>query len=395
MAANFGVNVTRSSSAARLIKIESSTPIGAVVSIALDESNEELINSLRAEPLRFFASAETALKEFAGYEGSILRVLNGINEQNAKSPLILSFVVISPTQAQQNPEDFYGEEEIKTKVSEALLKIPSSQALFGYNPNLIIAPFFSHDLDIGSQMQSIAQKLNAHAIIDLNCESESDAITKAFSYGSERVLLCDPYVKVWDNLKNTHSFEPLSARVAGLIAYVDGEEEYGFSNSHSNRVLNGVSGTKRIVEFQAGQECEADRLRSQNITTIIRYSGFRIWGNNTTSMDSIWRDFTRVRVFDRIAEAALEGLFWAIDRRADELKAAKDSVEQMLLSLKGAKVLVDYEVSWNDELNTPANITAGKFYLDVKTMNTPIVKRLEVNFDYTDKFSKMLIKMIS
>lgn len=129
MAANFGVNVTRSSSAVRLIKIESSTPIGAVVSIALDESNEELINSFRAEPLRFFASAETALKEFAGYEGSILRVLSGINEQNAKSPLILSFVVISLTQAQQNPEDFYGEEEIKTKVSEALLKISSSQAL--------------------------------------------------------------------------------------------------------------------------------------------------------------------------------------------------------------------------------------------------------------------------
>lgn len=187
----------------------------------------------------------------------------------------------------------------------------------------------------------------------------------------------------------------ISARIAGLIAYVDGEEEYGFSNSHSNRVLNGISGTKRIVEFEAGEECEADRIRNQNITTIIRYQGFRTWGNHTTSVDSIWQDFTRVRVFDRIAEAALEGLFWAIDRRADELKAAKDSVEQMLLALKGAKVLVDYEVSWNEELNTAANITAGKFYLDVQLMNTPIVKRLEINFNYTDKYADTLIKMIS
>lgn len=106
------------------------------------------------------------------------------------------------------------------------------------------------------------------------------------------------------------------------------------------------------------------------------------------------RFYTCARV-DRIAEAALEGLFWAIDRRADELKAAKDSVEQMLLALKGAKVLVDYEVSWNEELNTAANITAGKFYLDVQLMNTPIVKRLEINFNYTDKYADTLIKMIS
>ncbi|WP_300764351.1 phage tail sheath subtilisin-like domain-containing protein [Helicobacter sp. UBA3407] len=396
MANVFGVNTTRSSSAARPIQIASTTPIGAVVSIALDlQSDAELIASFEAEPLRFFGSAEEALKEFSKYEGTIHRVLDGINDQNAKCPLILSFVVITLGEAQESPESFYGEAGIKTRILEAIGRFRKAYALFGYKPNLIIAPYFSHDLDISAEMQSVAERLSAHAIIDLNCESEAEAVEKVKSYGSERVMVCDPYVKVWDTLKNAESFEPMSARVAGLIAYTDGEQEYGFSNSHSNRVLNGVSGAKRLVDFEAGQDCEADRVRGQNITTLIRYDGFRVWGNHTTSIDSVWEDFTRVRVFDRIAEAALEGLFWAIDRRADELKAAKDSVEQMLLALKGAKVLVDYEVSWNEELNTAANITAGKFYLDVQLMNTPIVKRLEINFNYTDKYADTLIKMIS
>lgn len=395
MASQFGVNTTRSSTAARNLKIQSTTPIGVVASVACEGVEVDLIESYKQEPLRFFSSVEDALEEFKGREGTILRVLDGINDQNVRAPIILSLVVITREEAQQSPERFYENEQLKSNVIAGIESFKRAYMLFGYKPNLIVAPYFSHDLDVSTQMQSTATRLSAMAIVDLNCESEQEAVEKVKTYGSERVMVCDPYVKVWDTLKNTESFEPMSARVAGLIAYTDGEQEYGFSNSHSNRVLNGVSGAKRLVDFEAGQDCEADRVRGHNITTLIRYDGFRVWGNHTTSIDSVWEDFTRVRVFDRIAEAALEGLFWAIDRRADELKAAKDSVEQMLLALKGARVLVDYAVSWDEERNTPANITAGKFYLKVDTMNTPIVKRLEVNFNYTDRYADTLIKLIS
>lgn len=395
MASQFGVNTTRSSTAARNLKIQSTTPIGAVVSVACEGVEVDLIESYKQEPLRFFSSVEDALEEFKGREGTILRVLDGINDQNVRAPIILSLVVITREEAQQSPERFYESAQLKSNVIAGIESFKKAYILFGYKPNLIVAPYFSYDLDVSTQMQSTATRLSAMAIVDLNCESEQEAVEKVKSYGSERVMVCDPYVKVWDTLKNAESFEPMSARVAGLIAYTDGEQEYGFSNSHSNRVLNGVSGAKRLVDFEAGQDCEADRVRGHNITTLIRYDGFRVWGNHTTSIDSVWEDFTRVRVFDRIAEAALEGLFWAIDRRADELKAAKDSVEQMLLALKGARVLVDYAVSWDEERNTPANITAGKFYLKVDTMNTPIVKRLEVNFNYTDRYADTLIKLIS
>lgn len=396
MSSQFGVNTIIAAHAARPINIESNTTIGAVVSVALDEvQNAELKKEIEAKALMFFSSIQEAQEKFAKFEGTINRVLNGISDQNVKSPLVLGVVTIGLEEANEIAENFYENPEIKTKIIEKLNLLRQSKMLFDVKPNLIIAPFFSHDSDVSAAMQSIAIYLKGHAIVDLNATSESDAATKAESFGSERVLLCDPYVKVWDMLKNAESYEPMSARVAGLIAYSDGESEYGFADSFSNRVLGGISGAKRSIEFEAGEDCEADRLRAKNITTLIRYDGFRVWGNNTTSSDSIWQDFTRVRVFDRIALATLEGIFWAIDRKADVLKSAKDSVEQMLLGLKGAKVLVGYEVSWDSELNTAANITAGKFYLKAEMMNTPIVKRIEVSFNYSDKWAETLLKEIS
>ena len=396
MASQFGINTIITANAARPIGIESSTTIGAVVSVALDEvQNAELKREIETSPLMFFSSIQEAQNKFAKYEGTINRVLNGIGQQNVKSPLVLGVVAIELQEANEIAENFYENPEIKTKIIEKINLFKQSKMFFDVKPNLIIAPFFSHDSDVSATMQSVATYLKGHAIIDLNATSESDATTKAESFGSERVLLCDPYVKVWDMLKNTESYEPMSARVAGLIAYSDGVSEYGFADSFSNQVLEGISGAKRNIEFEAGEDCEADRLRTKNITTLIRYDGFRVWGNNTTSIDSIWQDFTRVRVFDRVALATLEGIFWAIDRKADVLKSAKDSIEQMLLGLKGAKVLVGYEVSWDSELNTPSNITAGKFYLKVSMMNTPIVKRIEVSFNYNDKWAETLLKEIS
>jgi phage tail sheath protein FI len=92
---------------------------------------------------------------------------------------------------------------------------------------------------------------------------------------------------------------------------------------------------------------------------------------------------------------ALEGVFFAIDRRADELIYAKQSVEGMLNALKGAGVLLGFNVYWDKEQNTKENITAGKFYLAAEIQDTPIVKRLEINFAYADKWGDVLIEAIS
>ncbi|PZT47146.1 phage tail protein, partial [Helicobacter valdiviensis] len=96
----------------------------------------------------------------------------------------------------------------------------------------------------------------------------------------------------------------------------------------------------------------------------------------------------------RVALAGQKASFKAIDKKASELYFIKLSVEEMLRNLKGAKVLVGYEVEWDEERNTPSNISAGKFYLQVKMMNNPIVKQLTLDFKYSDEWASDLMGMI-
>lgn len=402
MASQFGVNTITSVNAARPIRINSSTPIGVVGTVLLPAtsagmSQEHIIiyDKIKAEEPLFFGSADKALEFFGGLEGTIRESLDGIADQNVSCPIIIKCVELETTHIGKTPESFYDDLTLKSKIITAIDSLKSVAGIVGYKPNLIVALRFSHDLDVSTEMTSVAGRLLAMAIVDLNASSESEAVQLAGNFGTNRVLLCDPYVKVWDTLTNQTVMQPLSARRVGLIAWTDAQWEYGFADSHSNRVVNGISGTARAIEFNAGQDCEADRLRTKGIGTVIRYNGFRIWGGETTDIDPIWQDHTRVRVFDRVCEAALDGLFWAIDRRADTLKSVKDSVEQMLLALKGSKVLIGFNVYWDNEKNTKANITAGKFYLIAEMQNMPIVKRLEVNFSYVDRYGDVLIKMIS
>jgi len=400
MASNFGVNTITTVNAARPIRINSSTPIGIAASVLLDASVEAeaaILEKLNADDgMLYYGSPDEALEDFKENLGTVRNALDGIADQNVNAPVVLSLVQIDQTQYDAGaPEDTYGDPAVKSAIITAVGNLRKSGAKFGVKPNLIIAPFFSHDLDINAEMKSVADALLATGIVDLNAEDEADVNTQVDNYGTKRLLLCDPYVKVWDTVADAAAYEPSSGRIAGMIARTDSEVEYGWADSFSNRVVNGISGSKRDIEFTPGQECEADRLRTKAVTTLIRYNGFRAWGGETTDIDPIWQDLTRVRVFDRVCEAALDGLFWAIDRRADILKSAKDSVEQMLLALKGSSVLLGFNVYWDPEKNTRANITAGKFYMVAEMQNMPIVKRLEVNFSYVDKYADVLIKQIS
>lgn len=402
MASQYGVNTVTSANAARPIRVQSSTPIGVVGTVLLPANtdtmsveNKKVYEKIKANEPLFFGSADKALEFFEDMEGTIRESLDGIADQNVSGPVIINAVELELSHSGKTAEDFYDDLTLKSKIIKAIGELKGVAAEVGYKPNLIVALRFSHDLAVSTEMQSVAQRLLAMSIVDLKSDDESEAVLAVGSFGTSRVLLCDPYVKVWDTFTNSEILQPLSARRAGLIAWTDAQWEYGFADSHSNRVINGITGTARTIEFNAGQDCEADRLRTKAIGTVIRYNGFRMWGGETTDIDPIWQDHTRVRVFDRISEAALDGLFWAIDRRADILKSVKDSVEEMLLALRGAKVALGFNVYWDLERNTSANITAGKFYLIAEFQNMPIVKRLEVNFSYVDRYGDVLIKLIS
>ena len=56
--------------------------------------------------------------------------------------------------------------------------------------------------------------------------------------------------------------------------------------------------------------------------------------------------------------------------------------------------MLGYELSWSEK-NTLANITDGKFYLDVRMQNNPVVKQLTLDFIYVDKYGETLINELN
>ncbi|WP_315510110.1 phage tail protein [Campylobacter showae] len=382
MAAKFGVNVTISAEAARPIAVESTTPIGIA-------GYEEVLEN----GLHFYMTTAKALEALeAKYKakkdanqtfkkGSIYRALKGIEDQAVNTQIILSVFT------KDNDEDT--NDEI-TECKSAVAELTKAKSRFGYNPNLIIAPEFSHEDAIKGEIEKVATRLKATGIVDLKAQDAAAAIVKMGDFGTRRLVAAYPNVKVWDDETNAYVYEGQSARIAGMIAHTDGASEFGYSDSYSNRVMIGVSGTEIDVDFELGETCTADELRAAKISTVIRESGFRAWGGETSDQDTIWKDLARVRVFDRISQACQKGVLFAIDKKADQLYHAKRSVSELLRGLVGAKVLLGYELSWSEK-NTLANITDGKFYLDVRMQNNPIVKQLTLDFIYVDKYGETLM----
>ena len=382
MAAKFGVNVTVSAEAARPIAVESTTPIG------IAGYEEVLENGLHfymttAKALEALEAKYKAKKDAsqAFKKGSIYRALKGIEDQAVNTQIILSVFT--------KDDDEDTNDEI-TECKSAVTAFAKAKSRFGYSPNLIIAPGFSHEDAIKGEIEKMATRLKATGIVDLKADDAAAAIVKMGDFGTNRLVAAYPNVKVWDDETNAYVYEGQSARIAGMIAHTDGASEFGYSDSYSNRVMIGVSGTQIDVDFELGETCTADELRAAKISTIIRESGFRAWGGETSDQDTIWKDLARVRVFDRISQACQKGVLFAIDKKADQLYHAKRSVSELLRGLVGAKVLLGYELSWSEK-NTLANITDGKFYLDVRMQNNPIVKQLTLDFIYVDKYGETLM----
>ena len=231
MASNFGVNTITTVNAARPIRINSSTPIGIAASVLLDASVEAeaaILEKLNADDgMLYYGSPDEALEDFKENLGTVRNALDGIADQNVNAPVVLSLVQIDQTQYDAGaPEDTYGDPAVKSAIITAVGNLRKSGAKFGVKPNLIIAPFFSHDLDINAEMKSVADALLATGIVDLNAEDEADVNTQVDNYGTKRLLLCDPYVKVWDTVADAAAYEPSSGRIAGMIARTDSEVEY-------------------------------------------------------------------------------------------------------------------------------------------------------------------------
>lgn len=165
-----------------------------------------------------------------------------------------------------------------------------------------------------------------------------------------------------------------------------------FWHSPSNKVINGIVGTARPIDFSIGdRSSRANLLNEQNITTIIRENGYRLWGNRTLSSDTKFAFLSVVRTADMINDAILRGHLWAVDRNIKKtyMHDVSESVNAYLRDLKAQGAILGGRCTPDLELNTASAIESGRVYFNVEfTPTTPaehITFRSQIINDYLEE----------
>lgn len=247
----------------------------------------------------------------------------------------------------------------------------SSKAVTGQTPRILAAPGWtstpaaSPASPVTSALLVAAARLRAVVIADGPNTNEADALTDIGKYGSDRLYVVDPAVTAFDTAAAVYVTRPASGYAAGALSARDADK--GFWWSPSNQVLGGVAGTARPVEFAISQsETEANRLNEARIATIVRESGFRLWGNRSAATDPQWAFLSVRRTADMIYESIEQAMLWAMDRpfSAQLVTDIRDSVQAYLDTLVARGALLGARCWLDPELNTQVTLMAGQLYLD-------------------------------
>ena len=214
-----------------------------------------------------------------------------------------------------------------------------------------------------AEMLGIAERLRAVIVPDGPNTTDQDAIAYRGDWGSGRVYPVDPHTLV--SRDGVITPEPTSPRAAGKIAWSD--EHRGFWWSPSNLVLNGVVGTARPIDFALGDKnARANLLNENEVTTVIREDGFRLWGNRTCASDPKWAFLSVRRTADMIHESLLQAHLWAVDRNITKtyLEDVTEGVNAFLRDLTARGAILGGRCWADEELNSPANIQKGQVYFN-------------------------------
>ncbi|MGZ4953586.1 MAG: phage tail sheath subtilisin-like domain-containing protein [Methylobacter sp.] len=241
----------------------------------------------------------------------------------------------------------------------------NASSIVKVTPRILIAPGFTHETAVVSEMLGIADQLKAVIIVDGPNTDDAAAISYRENFGSKRVYIIDPQVKVWDTISNSEINQPVSSRVAGMIAKSDNER--GFWWSPSNREIYSIAGTSRSISFSLGDvNARANYLNENEVATIIQKDGYRLWGNRTCSSDPKWAFLSVVRTADMIHESLLAAHVWAVDRNITKtyLTDVVEGVNAYLRHLVSVGAVLGGECWADPDLNTPDQIAQGKVYFD-------------------------------
>ena len=268
-----------------------------------------------------------------------------------------------------------------------------AKSTLGLRPRILLAPGFTHQkADINTrnpvvaQMDILAHRMGAIVLADGPNTTDEEAVQYADDWGSARIYVLDPFVRV-QAPSGSIIEQPYSCVMAGLIARTD--DEFGFWASPSNKIIRGIVGTARPIEFALNDpNSRANYLNEHNVTTIIEEGGFRSWGNRTTSADPKFSFLNIRRGADIIQESILFAHLWAVDRNITKtyLESVVEGVNSYLRYLQTIGAVLGGQAWADPDLNTPYVISQGQVFIDFDFTIPYVAERITFRAHLVDDY---------
>ncbi|HEJ6942947.1 TPA: phage tail sheath subtilisin-like domain-containing protein [Serratia marcescens] len=367
------------------------SPFSVVLSGGQDEpfplnTPVAIVGSTQMRALGSAGTIPPAVQEIADQTNALIVIVRVENNEQSVTVSTEDKEPITGEDEQRLLSDQIFNVDIRAKILAGINAWSSSESVNGYRPRILIAPGFSEDDGIGKGLETAAEKLRAVAYLD--CASMAtlpEVVQRRQMYGGRVELLRPRVQKV--NASGELEFRPYSAFAAGLRARIDLEKGWWWSKS--NQDINSILGLEQVDEFILGDpNCEANLLNMQNVSTIIRRTGYKHWGNCLCIDHPQWR-FESVRRTADVIEDSIQNTVMIYNDRPLDKETADDilgTVNAYLRQLVGLGAIFGGTAWLDEELNTAESLAAGVLYINYdfgpKSPTERITMRVRINNDY-------------
>jgi phage tail sheath protein FI len=398
-----GVEVVEIDNGARPIAVARSSVIGlvgtatdldAVARPASFLTDDDWNAAKAAFPLNTPVLIAGSLREAAklGAAGTLPAALRGIFDQTGALVVVVRVAEgVGATAQADTLTNIIGGVAAGTGQYTGISAFLGAESAVKVTPRVLIAHGFSQNAAVANALLTVADRLRGVVVADGPNTDDAAAIAYAGTFGSPRLYVVDPWLKVL-SASGVETVEPASARVAGLIAKSDSER--GFWWSPSNQELRGVLGTARPVDFAFGDaNARANLLNEANVTTVIHQNGYRLWGNRSTSLDPKWAFLSVRRTADIINESLLRAHLWAVDRNLTRTYVADvtDGLNAFIRQLKAQGAVLGGRAWADPDLNTPENLAAGKVFFNFEFTPPAPAERVTFRSQLTNDYLQEIV----
>lgn len=262
----------------------------------------------------------------------------------------------------------------------------AAQAKLGVRPRILAVP--GHDtLAVATELVGIAQKLRAFCYLHAHgAATKEEAVAYQQNFGQREAMVIFGDFYTLDSL-GAQTISYATARACGLRAKLD--NDIGWHKTLSNIPVNGVIGLSKDVFWDLQDPAtDAGYLNAANVTCLIRKQGFRFWGSRTCSTDPLFAFENYVRTAQVLADTIAEAHLWAVDLPMNP-SLARDIIEGInakFRELKALGYIIDAQAWYDDTVNSPTTLKAGKLYIDYDYTPVPPLENLMFRQRITDRY---------